>query len=101
MFNGKHPALKGVRWEMSVRVTEKHSFRVDGIRHVFHLPAEFRADSHHHRFHFVHRRFNGRRLAAVRALSEVTAMRGAPFGRGNSSLGQLQQDLAHEASRYG
>ena len=87
MFNGKHPALKGVRWEMSVRVTEKHSFRLGGIRHVFHLPAEFRANSHHHWFHFVRTRFNGRRLAAVRALSEVTAMRGAPFGRGNSSLG--------------
>lgn len=86
---------------MSVRVTEKHSFRLDGISHVFHLPAEFRTNSHHHRFHFVRTRFNGRRLAAVRALSEVTAMRGAPFGRGNSSLGQSQQDFAREASRHG
>ena len=84
---------------MSVRVTEKHSFRLDGIRHVFHLPAEFRTNSHHRQFHFARTRFN-RRLAAVRALSEVTAMRGAPFGRGNSSLGQSQQDLAQETSRY-
>ena len=100
VFTGKHPALKVVRWEMSVRVTEKHSFRLDGIRHVFHLPAEFRTNSHHHRFHCARTRFNRRRLAAVRALCEVTAMRGAPFGSGNSSLGQSQQDLAQEAGRY-
>lgn len=45
VFNSKHPTLKGVRWEMSVQLTEKYSLKGDGIIHTFNLPAGFRMNS--------------------------------------------------------